>query len=31
MDPFCGGFTTARTALRYSRQFVGFEMNKMHM
>lgn len=28
MDPFCGGFTTARTALRYSRQFVGFEMNK---
>lgn len=28
MDPFCGGFTTARTALRYSRKFVGFEMNK---
>lgn len=28
MDPFCGGFTTARTALRYSRNFVGFEMNK---
>ena len=28
MDPFCGGFTTARTALRYGRKFVGFEMNK---
>lgn len=28
MDPFCGGFTTARTALRYGRDFVGFEMNK---
>ena len=28
MDPFCGGFTTARTALRYERDFVGFEMNK---
>ena len=28
MDPFCGGFTTARTALRYGRRFVGFEMNK---
>jgi hypothetical protein len=28
MDPFCGGFTTARTALRYGRNFVGFEMNK---
>lgn len=28
MDPFCGGFTTARTALRYGRQFVGFELNK---
>lgn len=28
MDPFCGGFTTARTALRYDRNFVGFEMNK---
>ena len=27
MDPFCGGFTTARTALRYGRQFVGFEQN----
>lgn len=28
MDPFCGGFTTPRTALRYGRNFVGFEMNK---
>jgi site-specific DNA-methyltransferase (adenine-specific) len=28
MDPFCGGFTTARTALRYGRNFVGFELNK---
>ena len=28
MDPFCGGFTTARTALRDGRNFVGFEMNK---
>ena len=28
MDPFCGGFTTPRTALRYGREFVGFEMNK---
>ena len=28
MDPFCGGFTTARTALRYGRGFVGFELNK---
>ena len=28
MDPFCGGFTTARTAIRYGRDFVGFEMNK---
>jgi hypothetical protein len=28
MDPFCGGFTTPRTALRYGRKFVGFEMNK---
>lgn len=27
MDPFCGGFTTARTALRYGRNFVGFELN----
>jgi len=28
LDPFCGGFTTARTALRYDRNFVGFELNK---
>jgi site-specific DNA-methyltransferase (adenine-specific) len=28
MDPFCGGFTTARTALRFGRKFIGFEMNK---
>ena len=28
MDPFCGGFTTARTAIRYGRNFVGFEINK---
>jgi len=28
MDPFCGGFTTARTALRYGRNFIGFELNK---
>jgi hypothetical protein len=28
MDPFCGGFTTARSALRYGRNFVGFELNK---
>lgn len=28
MDPFCGGFTTPRTALRYGRNFVGFELNK---
>lgn len=27
MDPFCGGFTTARAALRYGRNFIGFEMN----
>lgn len=27
MDPFCGGFTTARTALRYGRKFIGFELN----
>lgn len=27
MDPFCGGFTTARTALRFGRKFVGFELN----
>lgn len=28
MDPFCGGFTTARTALRFGRDFIGFELNK---
>lgn len=28
MDPFMGGFTTARVALRYGRCVVGFEMNK---
>lgn len=28
MDCFGGGFTTARTALRYGRNFVGFELNK---
>lgn len=28
VDPFCGGFTTARTALRFGRKFVGFELNK---
>jgi site-specific DNA-methyltransferase (adenine-specific) len=27
MDPFCGGFTTARTALKLERRFVGFELN----
>ena len=27
MDPFCGGFTTSRTALRFGRTFIGFEMN----
>jgi len=27
LDPFCGGFTTARTALRFGRQFIGFEQN----
>lgn len=27
MDPFCGGFTAARTALRYGRKFIGFELN----
>lgn len=27
MDPFCGGFTTSRTALRFGRNFIGFEMN----
>ncbi len=28
LDCFGGGFTTARTALRYGRKFVGFELNK---
>lgn len=28
MDPFCGGFTTGKTALRYGRNFIGFELNK---
>lgn len=28
LDPFCGGFTTARTALRYGRDFIGYELNK---
>lgn len=28
LDPFCGGFTTARTALRFGRSFIGFEINK---
>lgn len=28
MDPFCGGFTTARQALRRQRRFLGFEMNQ---
>ena len=28
MDCFGGGFTTARTALRYGRNFIGFELNK---
>jgi len=28
MDPFCGGFTTARTALSFGRDFIGFELNK---
>jgi len=28
MDPFCGGFTTARTSLRFERKFIGFELNK---
>lgn len=27
MDPFCGGFTTGRVALRYGRNFIGFEIN----
>jgi len=29
MDPFCGGFTTARTALKLGRRFIGFELNKL--
>ena len=29
MDPFCGGFTTAKTALKLGRRFVGFELNKL--
>jgi site-specific DNA-methyltransferase (adenine-specific) len=28
MDPFCGGFSTQRSALRLGRQFCGFELNK---
>jgi adenine specific DNA methylase Mod len=28
MDPFCGGFTTGRQALRRGRRFVGFELNQ---
>jgi len=28
LDCFGGGFTTARTALRFGRKFVGFELNK---
>jgi hypothetical protein len=28
LDCFSGGFTTARTALRYGRNFIGFELNK---
>jgi site-specific DNA-methyltransferase (adenine-specific) len=28
MDCFGGGFTTGRTALRYGRNFIGFELNK---
>lgn len=27
MDPFCGGFTTQRSAKRLGREFVGFELN----
>lgn len=29
LDCFGGGFTTGRTALRYGRRFVGFELNKL--
>lgn len=28
LDPFCGGFTTARSALRFGRNFIGFELNQ---
>ncbi len=28
LDCFGGGFTTGRTALRYGRKFIGFELNK---
>lgn len=28
MDPFCGGFTTQRSAKRLGRKFTGFELNK---
>lgn len=28
LDCFCGGFTTGRTALRWGRKFIGFELNK---
>jgi len=28
LDPFMGGFTTGRVALRYGRKFVGFELNE---
>jgi site-specific DNA-methyltransferase (adenine-specific) len=28
LDPFCGGFTTGRTALRFGRKFLGFELNQ---
>ena len=27
LDPFCGGFTTARAALRMGRRFIGYELN----
>jgi adenine specific DNA methylase Mod len=28
LDCFGGGLTTGRTALRYGRKFIGFELNK---
>lgn len=28
MDPFCGGFTTQRSATRLGRRFTGFEVNE---